>query len=116
MINEVLTNGHWVCWLYFLVLYPFGLYDYIKQDKHRRRDTIGQVLLGLLGILYVCAYVFSPNLKKVDFHSFNLGFALLLLLIFLQCLNDMLNRRTKINVVKFSVLSIALAALLILQL
>lgn len=94
-MEKILTSGLWILWFYILVLYPFNLYDFIK-DKKKSNKSYLKIAFDTIVVIVSIIFTFASN---IDFSISNFALYLLLGLAYLQSILDYFDHKTKRNAI-----------------
>ena len=109
-MEQLFETGQWILWFYILVLFPFQLYDFYKQEKRSIISWIYNILVIGVFITYIYGTLFTSETAHFQLFNSHIGKALMLfiLIAYIQNIYDLIHEKSKRNILLFTMLTISI--------
>ncbi len=109
-MEQLFETGQWGLWFYILVLYPFQLYDFCKQEKRGIASWIYNILILGVFTTYIYGTFFTSEVADFQLFNSNIGkaFMLLILIAYIQNIYNLVHEKSKRNILQFTLLTISI--------
>ena len=113
-MHNLIMNGHWIIWLYIIVLFPFQLYDFSKREKRKLKDYIYILFITIVLSLYAYGFLSGRYQSDIKLLTEDWVYWLLVFLVYIQSIYEFICKRSKRNTAFFAILTVVILLYIIL--